>query len=157
MQIFSKIFFLKNFSILFIGVEDRKPLHSRGRAAGGRSPTVKELRSFSLPQSFTSKPVENMTFPEFSKKNKLDKTVNLQGSAHKTYEKDPEMPIQFVHLSKCIPGTDQDWLVLSYGLAKAIKDGELTLRDAVVAQNEDELYGLIRPASGILIATVDLW
>lgn len=103
-----------------------------------------------------------MTLPEFCKAHEMPKTVETKVSKNKFYNdwltKEPSTtPIRWVALGALIPNTDQEVLVCSRGLAEALENGELTIKDAVVSQFSDGTYGLIKPESSISLGTTKLW
>lgn len=94
-----------------------------------------------------------MNIVQFFKSNDLDKSVQIRES--KTFYEDSETPIAYIRLNKTLP-TNQDHLVCSRSLAEDIAAGKLTIKDAEVSLNNG-VYGLVRPDSSKVIATVELW
>lgn len=94
-----------------------------------------------------------MNIVQFFKQNDLDKSVDIRESKN-VYE-DSETPIMYIRLNKTLD-TGQEHLVCSRSLAEDIAAGKLTIKDAEVSLS-DGTYGLIRPDTSKVIATVELW
>ena len=94
-----------------------------------------------------------MNIVQFFKQNDLDKSVGIRESKN-VYE-DSETPIMYIRLNKTLD-TGQEHLVCSRSLAEDIAAGNLTIKDAEVSLS-DGIYGLIRPDTSKVIATVELW
>lgn len=101
--------------------------------------------------TLNSKPVMNIV--QFFKQNDLDKSVDIRESKN-VYE-DSETPIMYIRLDKTLD-TGQEHLVCSRSLAEDIAAGKLTIKDAEVSLSYGT-YGLIRPDTSKVIATVELW
>ena len=95
-----------------------------------------------------------MNIVKFFKTNDLGNSVSIRESRTSVYE-DSETPIAYIRLDKALP-TGQDHLVCSRSLAEDLASGKLTIKDAEVSLN-DGVYGLIRPDTSKVIATVELW
>lgn len=94
-----------------------------------------------------------MNIIQFFKDNDLDKSIEIRESKS-TYQ-DSDTPIQYIRLSKELKN-GQTYLVLSRSLAEELVAGTLTIKDAQVQSNDGQ-YGLIRPDTSKVIATVELW
>ena len=94
-----------------------------------------------------------MNIVQFFKQNDLDKSVDIRESKN-VYE-DSETPIMYIRLNKTLD-TGQEHLVCSCSLAEDIAAGKLTIKDAEVSLSNG-IYGLIRPDTSKVIATVELW
>lgn len=94
-----------------------------------------------------------MTIVEFFQSNGLSKSVEVRES--KTMYEDSDTPIVYIRLNKTLD-TGQDHLVCSRSLAEDIAAGKLTIKDAQVSLNGG-VWGLIRPDSNNVIATIELW
>lgn len=94
-----------------------------------------------------------MNIVQFFQTNNLDKSVSVRES--KSVYEDSETPIAYIRLDKALP-TGQDHLVCSRSLAEDLASGKLTIKDAEVSLNNG-VYGLIRPDTSKVIATVELW
>ena len=95
-----------------------------------------------------------MNIVQFFQSNGLDKTVSVRESKN-VYE-GSETPIAYIRLSKPIEETGQEHLVCSRSLAEEIAEGKLTIKDAEVSLSNG-VYGLIRPDTSKVIATIKLW
>lgn len=96
-----------------------------------------------------------MNIVQFFQSNGLDKSVSVRESKKNVYE-GSKTPIAYIRLSKPIEETGQEHLVCSRSLAEEIAAGELTIKDAEVSLSNG-VYGLIRPDTSKVIATVELW
>lgn len=94
-----------------------------------------------------------MNIVQFFKSNGLGNVVKVQES--KKFYDDSEIPIMYIRLNQMLQ-TGQEHLVCSRSLAEDIAAGKLTLKDAEVSLS-DGIYGLIRPDTSKVIATVKLW
>ena len=96
-----------------------------------------------------------MNIVQFFKSNDLDKSVDIKESRTNCYDKS-KTPIMYIRLSKPIEETGQEHLVCSRSLAENIAAGKLTIEDAECTLSGG-VYGLIRPDTSRVIATVELW
>lgn len=94
-----------------------------------------------------------MNIVQFFKENELDKAIKLRESKN-VYE-DSETPITYIRLNKALT-TGQEHLVCSRSLAEDLAAGKLTIKDAEVSLSNG-VYGLTRPDTSKVIATVELW
>lgn len=94
-----------------------------------------------------------MNIVQFFKENELDKAIKLRES--KNVYDDSETPIVYIRLNKAL-STGQEHLVCSRSLAEDLAAGKLTIKDAEVSLNNG-VYGLIRPDTSKVIATMELW
>ena len=94
-----------------------------------------------------------MNIVQFFQENELDKAIKLRES--KNVYDDSETPIVYIRLNKALT-TGQEHLVLSRSLAEDIAASKLTIKDAEVSFSNG-VYGLIRPDTSKVIATVELW
>lgn len=94
-----------------------------------------------------------MNIVQFFQSNELNNIVKIQKSK-KCYD-DSEIPIMYIRLNQMLQ-TGQEHLVCSRSLAEDIAAGKLTIKDAEVSLS-DGIYGLIRPDTSEVIATVRLW
>lgn len=94
-----------------------------------------------------------MNIVQFFKQNDLDKYVDIRESKN-VYE-DSETPIMYIRLNKTLD-TGQEHLVCSRSLAEDIAANKLTIKDAEVSLSNGT-YGLIRPDTSKVLATVELW
>lgn len=94
-----------------------------------------------------------MNIVQFFQSNGLDKSVSVRESKN-VYE-DSETPIAYIRLSQPL-STGQEHLVCSRSLAEDLAAGKLTIKDAEVSLSNG-VYGLIRPDTSRVIATVELW
>lgn len=94
-----------------------------------------------------------MNIVQFFKQNDLGKSVDIRESKN-VYE-DSETPIMYIRLNKTLD-TGQEHLVCSRSLAEDIAAGKLTIKDAECTLSGG-VYGLIRPDTSKVIATVELW
>lgn len=94
-----------------------------------------------------------MNIVQFFQSNGLDKSVSVRESKN-VYE-DSETPIAYIRLNKAL-STGQEHLVCSRSLAEDLAAGKLTIKDAEVSLSSG-VYGLIRPDTSKVIATVELW
>lgn len=95
-----------------------------------------------------------MNIVQFFQSNGLDKSVSIRESKN-VYE-GSKTPITYIRLNKPIEETGQEHLVCSQSLAEDITAGKLTIKDAEVSLSNG-VYGLIRPDTSKVIATVELW
>ena len=93
-----------------------------------------------------------MNIVQFFKQNDLNKNVEIRESKN-VYE-DSETPIMYSRLNKTLD-TGQEHLVCSRSLAEDIAANKLTIKDAEVSLSNG-IYGLIRPDTSKVIATVEL-
>ena len=96
-----------------------------------------------------------MNIVNFFKENDLDKSVDIKESRTNCYDKS-ETSIMYIRLTKPIEETGQEHLVCSRSLAEDIAAGKLTIKDAECTLSGG-VYGLIRPDTCKVIATVELW
>ena len=94
-----------------------------------------------------------MNIVKFFQTNNLDKAVSIRES--KNVYDDSETPIAYIRLDEAL-STGQDHLVCSRSLAEDLASGKLSIKDAEVSLNNG-VYGLIRPDTSKVIATVELW
>lgn len=94
-----------------------------------------------------------MNIVKFFQTNNLDKAVSIRES--KSVYEDSETPIAYIRLDEAL-STGQDHLVCSRSLAEDLASGKLSIKDAEVSLNNG-VYGLIRPDTSKVIATVELW
>ena len=94
-----------------------------------------------------------MNIVQFFKNNDLNRVIEIKES--KSVYEDSETPIAYIRLDKAL-STGQDHLVCSRSLAEDLASGKLTIKDAEVSLNNG-VYGLIRPDTSKVIATVELW
>lgn len=94
-----------------------------------------------------------MNIVKFFQTNNLDKDVSIRES--KSVYEDSETPIAYIRLDEAL-STGQDHLVCSRSLAEDLASGKLSIKDAEVSLNNG-VYGLIRPDTSKVIATVELW
>lgn len=94
-----------------------------------------------------------MNIVKFFQSNDLGDTVEIRESKN-VYE-DSETPIAYIRLNQAL-STGQEHLVLSRSLAEDLAAGKLTIADAEVSLSNG-VYGLIRPDTSRVIATVKLW
>lgn len=95
-----------------------------------------------------------MNIVQFFQENNLDRSVEVRES--KNFYEDSETPIAYIRLNKTLDLTGQEHLVCSRSLAEDIAAGKLTIKDAEVSLGNG-VYGLIRPDTSKVIATVELW
>lgn len=94
-----------------------------------------------------------MNIVHFFQSNDLGDTVEVRES--RNFYEDSETPIAYIRLNQTL-STGQDHLVCSRSLAEDLAAGKLTIKDAEVSLSNG-VYGLIRPDTSRVIATVKLW
>lgn len=87
----------------------------------------------------------------------LQKTVKISYS--RNFYEATETPVNYIRLDKPLEDTDQDFLVMSRGLAEAVADADnpVALADAEIRMGDNGLWGLICPDRNPTSEAINLW
>lgn len=136
---------------LFIGGDYRQSIPPRAFAAGGTSPPVplkSELFTRHLSNPNARRYMKLYNVETYWHMVNMPKGVQYKETLTKRYEKDPNMPIQYIKLKKPLEN-GQDWICCSLGLAKQLCEYELKARLSHIAElgqisvDDDGSVGLI--------------